>query len=1092
MQVKKNTIKRITYPKPKAEPKAIAPQTYKPSVKVTEKGIVIGQTPTDLTFFQSLRLAVDNDSVTEAYRQSIWIYAAISTIAMNIAGVPFNIYRGKESSPELVEEGTREGKEGSLTYLFNHPNPQCSRYQLWEALMIYLGLDGECIWLLNRPEGKETDTTIIPTEIWPMRATQFKPIIENNVFVGWKYQQPHMREPLLLHPAQVIQFKYYNPYDPYRGLSPMKACEIGINQDWMASQYNLAFFKNSADPGGLLLYKGERNDGNLDEPTKTGILSKWNDIHQSPANAKRVALLEGNFEYKPIDISHQDMDFLKQKEWNRDEICSAYRISKDDIGIIADSNYANALIRDKAFWSKNGVPKMNYIVDVLWTRLFRHINKGAEWGMFDYSKIEALEEDFGKKVEIAKALYLLNYTPNMINKRLGLGMPDLPWGNDVFLPFSMTPASTLISGSPAMETETESPKELPAPKDTPTSQPVMAKKLIDREKYWNNFVEKILNPNERIFQSKIKAFIWKLRVAQLEMFAKLTEGKAVNKLQGDELDALIFSLTEWNKKLKELTRPLYETIMAMSGKQISDELGGLFVFNLTDPQMVEFLNTKLIKVTEITDTIQAQLKETLREGIALNETVSELQDRIKTTFNFASNRSLTIARTETAETSSGVRFIAMKEEGVEAQEWVSARDDHVRQPPESIYNHAIDGEKVKIGEKFSNGLLYPSDVNGEPGNCINCFTGGNVKIFTDKGFREIRTIKQGNMVLTHTGKFKPVTRIFKGKLNKDSDVIRISVALKSGKKKFSVTPEHRFLTNRGWIEARNLTCQDRLIIMAGHCANCGVKVPYYRKYCSHSCLSKIITKKQWSNPKHRENISKKTSQQLAREYESGIRDKYKIIQRARAKAFNKYGDGGYLKYDPSVHAKAKEAIIQKYGSVLNMLKQKVFSSLGKAGWHGSSLEREMERYLNKQGKKFVQQFNVGNRRVDFYIPAEKLFVECDNKIFHNDATKERKRDLEILLQYPNHRIAHAIYPDKFNKKSNGHALRWEYFDLLALNHTGTYEFTEISIKQIEKYQLKTTKPLYNFAVQDDESYLVYGIVSHNCRCLAVAAKLKGE
>jgi len=664
LKVRPRTIHRIAYQKPAqpVTPLSTQAKTYKPSINITKKGLVIGQSQSDISFFKSLRLQLDSNSVTEPYRQHIWVYSCISTIAMNIAGVPFNIYTGTEANPKLVEEGTRDGKEGGLVYLFNHPNPQMSRYQLWEALMVYLGLDGECICLLNKPKGKEMDFTAIPTEIWPMRATNFEPIIDNNYFIGWNYKVGG--KVYQLHPAQVIQFKYFNPYNQYRGLSPISACEMGIKQDWMASKYNLAFFENSGDPGGLLLYKGEGNSENLTPDEKKEILAKWNDRHMTPANAHRVALLEGNWDYKQIQIDHKTMQFLEQLGWNRDQICAAFKLSKEDIGIISEMNLANSLIRDKVLWTKNLVPKMNYITDVLWTRLFSKIGNGSQWGSFDYTKIEALQEELKSKIESGFKLFQMGYPPNFVNKKLNLGMPDLTWGNEIFLPFSMVTASSLLT-KPAEEPE-------PAPEKEP------AKELP--------------SPNNTI----------------------------VAKIQGDELDALLFSLGEWNKKLKELTKPLYETIMTMAGQQIGEELGGLFAFNLADPKMVEFLKTKLIKVTDTNDTIRNQLKESLQEGISLNETANELQERIKTTFNYASNRSLTIARTETAETSSGVRFIAMQEEGVEEQEWVSARDDHVRKPPDSKYNHAIDGEHVKIGEKFSNGLRYASDNEGDAGNVINC------------------------------------------------------------------------------------------------------------------------------------------------------------------------------------------------------------------------------------------------------------------------------------------------------------------------------------------------------------------------------------
>ena len=50
-----------------------------------------------------------------------------------------------------------------------------------------------------------------------------------------------------------------------------------------------------------------------------------------------------------------------------------------------------------------------------------------------------------------------------------------------------------------------------------------------------------------------------------------------------------------------------------------------------------------------------------------------------------------------------------------SQQWVATLDNRTR------YSHRLlDGEIRKVGEKFSNGVLYPGDPNGEPQEIYNC------------------------------------------------------------------------------------------------------------------------------------------------------------------------------------------------------------------------------------------------------------------------------------------------------------------------------------------------------------------------------------
>ena len=60
----------------------------------------------------------------------------------------------------------------------------------------------------------------------------------------------------------------------------------------------------------------------------------------------------------------------------------------------------------------------------------------------------------------------------------------------------------------------------------------------------------------------------------------------------------------------------------------------------------------------------------------------------------------------------------MKEAGFEWKEWLTARDEKVREA-----HWAADGQIVRINEPFEVGgeaLMWPGDLNGSPGNIINC------------------------------------------------------------------------------------------------------------------------------------------------------------------------------------------------------------------------------------------------------------------------------------------------------------------------------------------------------------------------------------
>ncbi|KKN52801.1 hypothetical protein LCGC14_0609190 [marine sediment metagenome] len=686
----------IRYRKPRPDKPTPQQTAYVDPFYGTRKGI--GTLPADLSFFQSLRLRLEgSNEVTRPYEQHAWVRGCVNTIANNISGVPFKLFTGETKNPSEVETG-------ELYDLFQNPNPLMTKTQLWQATMIYLEIKGECIWLKDMPKGKEDNVAVVPLGIYPRDPVNFEPIVKNDVFVGWMYKDGKEETPLML--AQVIQFKYFNPYNYYRGLSPLSAAMMGVNQDWNAARYNLAFFENSADPGGIITYDPGANKEGLTDEQRTAIRENWENRHKGASRAKRIAILEGGLKYQQTEVSHVDMQFLDQRKWNREEIMMVYGVNKFAMTIYEDLNFATANAAAKQLWINTLIPKMNYLDDVLESKFFKYIDNGKVWSEFDTSDIKALQEDFNKKIETAHKMWQMGFPPNAINDRLELGMPKLTWGDTVFVSIAQVPAESLLGATPT-STEEESIK---------TKQNT----AIDYDKFWVKYVAKILDPNEKKFQNRMKWYFYKLRTDQLARLADAEKTikaavaeKSIHKVEAFEVDSILFVEEEWDKKLKTATRPLYENIMIASGEELANELGGLFQFDLTDPAMLRFMNKRLSKIVGVNDTIRKQLRLTLMDGIVAKETIGELQNRVRTVFNFASNRSLTIARTETATASSGTRFLAMKQEGIEFHRWVTAGDEHVR----TLHrNQGI----VRVGQKFPNGLLAPSDPNGSPSLVINC------------------------------------------------------------------------------------------------------------------------------------------------------------------------------------------------------------------------------------------------------------------------------------------------------------------------------------------------------------------------------------
>lgn len=117
---------------------------------------------------------------------------------------------------------------------------------------------------------------------------------------------------------------------------------------------------------------------------------------------------------------------------------------------------------------------------------------------------------------------------------------------------------------------------------------------------------------------------------------------------------------------------------------------------------------------------QKKVNRAITQGIIQGESLQQIADRL-TNKLVSSNKDkmLTFARTAMTGAQNSGRLTSMeaaKNLGIDLEkEWMATLDSRTRD------SHAsIDGERVPINSKFSNGLEYPGDANGAPAEVYNC------------------------------------------------------------------------------------------------------------------------------------------------------------------------------------------------------------------------------------------------------------------------------------------------------------------------------------------------------------------------------------
>lgn len=161
-------------------------------------------------------------------------------------------------------------------------------------------------------------------------------------------------------------------------------------------------------------------------------------------------------------------------------------------------------------------------------------------------------------------------------------------------------------------------------------------------------------------------------------------------------------------------------------KESVDGVGG-YVFELVDADTVKHLaltDKSLLpyKKLDLRKDIPWNMKKINSEvlqGIIQGESMDKISKRIGNVQEMNKNASIRTARTIVTGAENKGRFDSYQratDDGIILkEEWISTNDSRTR------HSHAImDGETKGIDGKFSNGLAFPGDPNGEPSEVYNC------------------------------------------------------------------------------------------------------------------------------------------------------------------------------------------------------------------------------------------------------------------------------------------------------------------------------------------------------------------------------------
>ena len=257
------------------------------------------------------------------------VYACVRLLAESVASLPLHLYRTTNDA-----SGKERAKDHPLyKILYRQPNPEMSSFTFREAMMTHLLLWGNAYAQIVR-DGKNTVLglyPLLPEHVEVDRDEGGKLIYIYHAFTdekpGETNKDIYFRREEILHIPGL-------GFNGLVGFSPIAMMKNALGSAIAVEKYGSSFFKNGAQPSGVLEHPGV-----LKDPSK--IRENWMDVYGGAGNAHKIAVLEEGMTYKPISLPPEDSQFLSTREFDVEEICRIFRVPPHLVQDLRRSTFNN-------------------------------------------------------------------------------------------------------------------------------------------------------------------------------------------------------------------------------------------------------------------------------------------------------------------------------------------------------------------------------------------------------------------------------------------------------------------------------------------------------------------------------------------------------------------------------------------------------------------------------------------------------------------------------------------------------------------------------------------------------------------------------
>jgi len=613
-----------------------------------------------------------NYTARQLYNTQDNLSAVVNFLSNSIAQLPLKTYK---RNGEAKRERDRTSPAALLLW---KPNTDQTEYEFIRSLLVeYFVFGCVYVWLLPDPESSSGwQLRIVPTD-WVVSTEKANSYAPDKILVtsndGNQIEIPR---------SEFVRFSTYSPGNPGGYVSPISALRQTLEEQIQAGSFRRELWKSSGRLNAQIIRPKDVKPWD-DETRKKWVTAFREAWGPGGSKAGSIPLLEDGMEIKPFSTSFREQQWAESIKLSREAVAAAYGINPSLVWHTDTQTYASSKDNARALYAECLGPVLQMLQQRINAFLLPMI--GADVGTYvEFDLSEKLKGSFEERASILQSSV---GGPWMTRNeaRADNNLPPIEGGDELIVPLNV------VAGGQASPQDTHM--------DTYSGSSSLKEILIKA----NREISVNVAPGENEIEA-MQEVISKFIKRQSKSVLPKLGAKAVEWWDADR----------WDEELTEDLIPIMREIATNHGYLMSEALGTKFY------------------VDEIVDYIKKAAE--ARSKIINEETLKKLQEAIEQALD-AEEDARTAAEHEfskredadslllgsmLAKTLSGFgtkdAVRQAKNQGFSRKvykEWVTgpkARDSH----------SAMNGQRVLIDDKFSNGAEWPGDDNLSPDESCGC------------------------------------------------------------------------------------------------------------------------------------------------------------------------------------------------------------------------------------------------------------------------------------------------------------------------------------------------------------------------------------